>query len=185
MRAYRMLLLAALCPGAGAQVVNPDFNAGTAGWSFSLDAGGGGIVEWDAGTGDPSAGSARAGNVFVGAHVDGWRQCVAVSGSDYAFTAAVASALESGNHCRIRLDFIAAADCVDGTPIALEVVLENTRNDGTFETLVSGGPLPEGTRAAALFLSHVRSSAASAGDSFCNFDHVALTPDTVLAAPFE
>lgn len=185
MRTCLMLLLSALCAAADAQVLNPDFDTSTDGWSFSLDAGGGGILEWDSSTGDPAPGSARVGNVFVGAHVDSWRQCVPVSGSDYAFNAAVASALKSGNHCRVKLDFIAGPDCVNGTPIALEVVLDNTRNDGTFETLSAGGPLPDGSLAAALFLSHVRSAQAAAGSSFCNFDHIGLAPDGIFATGFE
>lgn len=185
MRACLMLLLSALCAAAAAQVVNPDFSAGTDGWSFSLDAGSGGILQWDAAAGDPAPGSARVGNVFLGERIDSWRQCVPVTGSDYAFTAAVASALKTGNKCRIRLDFIAAADCVNGTPVALEAVLDNTRNDGTFETRSAGGPLPDGTRAVAVFLSHVRSGTAAAGDSYCNFDHVEFAPDAVFSAQFD
>ena len=168
-----------------AQVVNPEFDSGTSGWTFHLDAGSGGVLDWDAATGDPAPGSVSAANAFPGAHVDGWRQCVAVSGADYAISARVASALQTGNACRITIDFIANQACVNGTPIVLEVKLANTRNDDAFETLASGGPLSDGIQAAALSLDHVRNAAAAAGDSSCHFDDVTLGPDTILHATFE
>lgn len=187
MRRQLLCLLAfGLAASAGhGQVVNPEFDAGASGWSFHLDAGGGGVLDWDATTGDPAPGSVSAANVFLGAHVDGWRQCVAVTGAAYAFSANVASALQAGNACRITIDFIANQACVDGTPIALETRLVNTRNDGVFETLAGAGPLPAGIKAAALSLDHVRSANAAAGASSCRFDHVQLGADTILQAAFE
>ena len=119
------------------------------------------------------------------ARVDGWKQCVPMNSSNFAFQTEVAAALQTGNSCRITLDFIALADCVDGTPIALEVVLSNTRNDGSFETLSAHGTLPAGILAAAVFLDHVRSDVAAPGDSYCHFDHVELGADTVFDAGFE
>jgi len=187
MRQHALLLLAfGMVANAGhSQVVNPDFDSGTNGWTFHLDAGGGGVLHWDAASGDPAPGSVSAFNAFPGAHVDGWRQCVAVAGANYAFAANVASALQAGNSCRVTIDFLAGPDCANGTPIALEVKLANTRNDGTFETVAGGGPLPDAVEAAALSLDHVRSAAADAGDSLCHFDHVSLGADTLFAAAFD
>jgi hypothetical protein len=179
------LLSIGLAASAAGQVVNSDFDDGTQGWSFRLAAAGGGVVDWDSGVGDPAPGSARAGNVFVEPAVDGWKQCVPVSGTDFAFTAAVASALQAGNSCRITIDFIALGDCVNGTPIVLEAVSSNTRNDGGFETISVGGPLPFGVEAAAVFLDHVRAKGALPGDSYCHFDHVQLGADTMFGAHFD
>ena len=167
------------------QVANSDFDTDAQGWSIRLDSGGGGFVDWDSTVGDPAPGSAHAGNVFPGAHVDGWKQCVPISGSDYALSAAVASAVRTGNSCRINVDFIANQDCVDGTAIALEVQLSNTQNNGAFELLGSGGALPEGILAAALSLDHVRVAGADAGSSDCHFDHVQLGADTIFVASFD
>jgi hypothetical protein len=175
----------AFATGASCQVANSDFDTGTQGWTFRLDAGGGGSVDWDAVTGDPTPGSAHAGNVFPGNHIDGWKQCVPISGPDFAISAAVASAVKTGNSCRVTIDFIANQDCVDGTPIALEVHLSNTQNNGAFEALGSGGALPEGIVKAALTLEHMRSAAADAGDSDCHFDHVQLGANTIFAAAFD
>jgi hypothetical protein len=179
------LILLALAADAAAQVANPDFDSDTHGWAFRLASAGGGIVDWDSTIGDPAPGSARAGNFFVEPAVDGWKQCVAVSGSDFAFTAAVASNLQAGNSCRITVDFIALGDCVNGTPIALETVLVNTRNDGTFETLGAAGALPADVQAAAIFLDHVRVAGAMPGDSYCRFDHIELGADTMFVAHFD
>ena len=186
----RMLKVMALClatfaPVAPGQVVNPDFDTNAQGWSFRLDAGGGGFVDWDPTTGYPTPGSGHAGNVFPGAHVDGWKQCVPINGSDYALSAAIASAVKTGNSCRINVDFIASQDCVDGTPIALEVQVSNTRNDGAFERVGSGGALPEGILAAALSLEHIRVAGADAGSSDCHFDHVQLSDDTIFVENFD
>jgi hypothetical protein len=172
----------AFAASASCQVANPDFDTGTQGWTFRLDSGSGGSVDWDVLTGDPTPGSARAGNVFLGNHIDGWKQCVPISGPDFAISAAVASAVKAGNSCRITIDFIANQDCIDGTPIALEVQLSNTQNNGAFEWLGSGGALPDGILKAALSLEHVRSAAADAGSSDCHFDHVQLGADTIFAA---
>jgi hypothetical protein len=180
-----LFIAAAFATAAAGQVANGDFDAGADHWGISLDAGAGGILDWDSTTGDPAPGSARAGNVFVGTQVDGWGQCVPFSGGDYAFSAAVASALQAGNSCRIRIDFIANADCIDATPIVLEVVQANARNDGTFETLAAGGTLPAGVLAAAVSLEHVRVKDAHAGSSFCHFDHVGLAADTIFIATLD
>jgi len=177
------LLLLATATGAGAQVANPDFDTDAAGWAFVL--GSGGIVDRDATLGDPGPGSLRAGNVFAGAHRDGWKQCVPFAASDFVVSVQAASALQSGNSCRIRVDFIAGADCVDGTPIALEGLAVNTRNDGTFERIVASGTLPDGIQAAAVFLEHVRGPDAAPGNSFCHFDHVELGAATIFATTFE
>ena len=178
-----LFIAMAFATNASCQVANPDFDAGTQGWTFRLDSGG--SVDWDAVTGDPMPGSAHAGNVFPGNHIDGWKQCVSISGPDFAISAAVASAVKTGNSCRIAIDFIANQDCVDGTPIALEVQLSNTQNNGAFEWLGSGGALPDGILKAALSLEHVRSAAAEAGSSDCHFDHVRLGADTIFAANFD
>jgi len=177
-----LFIAMAFAAGANAQVANPDFDTGTQGWSFRLDSGSGGSVDWDSVAGDPAPGSAHAGNVFPGNHIDGWKQCVPISGPDFAISAAVASAVKTGNSCRITVDFIANQDCVDGTPIALEVHLSNTQNNGAFEALGSGGSLPEGILKAALTLEHVRADSADAGNSDCHFDHVQLGADTIFAA---
>jgi len=60
----------------------------------------------------------------------------------------VASALKTGNHCRVQVDFVSATSCFSGAPIVLEILLPNSRNDGTFETLSAAGELPSGTHAA-------------------------------------
>ncbi len=187
MRRHAVLLLAfgAVVNAAHAQVVNPDFDSGTSGWTFHLDAGGGGVLDWDGTVGDPAPGSVSASNAFPGAHVDGWRQCVPIGSADYAFSARVASALQAGNSCRITIDFIATQACANGTPILLEATLANVRNDGTFETLAGGAPLPDGIQAAALSLDHVRSADAAAGASTCHFDHVSLGADTIFVAAFD
>lgn len=177
------VLLMVAATGVGAQVANPDFDTGTAGWAFVL--GSGGIVDWDAAVGDPALGSARAGNVFAGAHRDGWKQCVPFAASDFVVSARAASALQPGNSCRLRVDFIASADCVDGTPIVLEGVAVNSRNDGTFESIAASGSLPDGVQAAAVFLEHVRSADAEPGNSFCHFDHVELDAGTIFTTTFE
>jgi hypothetical protein len=187
----RVLIWAALlvaivfATGANCQVANPDFDDGTQGWGFRLDSGAGGSVDWDAVNGDPAPGSVHAGNVFPGNHVDGWKQCVPISGSDYAISVAIASALQGGNSCRVTVDFIANEACVDGTPITLEVQLSNTQNNGAFEAVASSGLLPDGILAAALSLDHVRTAAADAGSSDCHFDHVQLVADTIFAASFD
>jgi len=178
-----LLMVGATTAGAG--VLNPDFDSDAAHWAFILDIGSGGIDNWDAAVGDPAPGSARAGNVFAGAHRDGWKQCVPFGAADFAVSVRVASALQTGNSCRIRVDFIANPDCVDGTPIAVQSVTSNSRNDGTFETLMTDGALPDGIQAAAVFLEHVRSKDAAAGDSFCHFDHVAIEPATIFTATFD
>ena len=178
------VLMAAALP-AGAQVLNPDFDTDAAHWAFILDIGSGGIVNWDSAVGDPTPGSARAGNVFAGARRDGWKQCVSFTAADFALSVRVSSALQAANSCRVRVDFIANPDCVDGTPIAVESLTGNTLNDGTFETLSDGGALPDGIKAAALFLEHIRSKDAAAGDSFCHFDHVQVNAGTIFAAAFE
>jgi len=178
------LLLIVAVP-AGAQVLNPDFDTDAAHWAFILDIGGGGIVEWASAVGDPAPGSARAGNVFAGARRDGWKQCVPFAATDFAVSARVASSVLAGNACRLRVDFIAGPDCVDGAPIVLESVSANTRIDGGFETLAAGGVLPVGIQAAAVFLEHIRGANAPVGDSFCHFDHIAVTADTIFAAAFE
>ena len=183
MRTMLATLVLAAATSAGAQVANPDFDTGTSGWAFVL--GYGGIVDWDAAVGDPAAGSARAGNVFAGPHRDGWKQCVPFAATDFVVSARVASALRTGNRCRIRVDFIAIPDCVDGTPIVLESLIGNTRNDGTFESLTASGALPDGIQAAAVFLEHIRSPDAPAGDSFCHFDHVELKHGSIFAATFD
>ena len=185
MRRHALLLLAfgIVASVSDAQVVNPDFDAGTSGWTFHLDVGG--VLDWDDTVGDPAPGSVLASNVFPGAHVDGWRQCVPIASADYAFAASVASALQTGNSCRVTIDFIANQACTNGTPIALEVKLANARNDGTFETLSGGGLLPDGIQAAALSLDHVRSADAAAGDSTCHFDHVSLGADTIFLTSFD
>jgi len=183
-RLLAALLTLTSLPAVG-QVVNPDFTTDTNGWSPFLDAGGGGSVGWDGTIGYPLPGSALAGNVFPGAHVDGWRQCVPFSAGDFALSAAVASSLASGNSCRIKLDFIALPDCVNGTPVELEAIAVNTRNDGTFETVGSAGALPAGIQAVALSLEHVHDKDAIAGDSTCHFDHILLDADTVFADDFE
>jgi hypothetical protein len=175
----------AIAAGANGQVANPDFDTGTQGWSFRLDTGSGGSVDWDSTSGDPTPGSARAGNVFPGNHIDGWKQCVPISGPDFAISAAVAAAVKTGNSCRITIDFIATQDCTDGTPIALEVQLSNTQNNGAFEPLGTGGALPDGILKAALSLEHVRAAAADAGSSDCRFDHVRLGADAIFAADFD
>jgi len=179
------VVMAAAALPVGAQVVNADFDTDAAHWAFVLDAGSGGIVDWDSTSGDPAPGSARAGNVFAGARRDGWKQCVPFAAADFAIAVRVASALQSGNSCRIRVDFIANPDCVDGTPIVQENLIANTRNDGTFESLAAGGTLPDGIEAAAVFLEHIRSKDAAAGDSFCHFDHVEINAGTIFAAAFE
>jgi len=182
LRPAALFIAMAIAGSASAQVANPDFDSGTQGWSFRLDSGSGGSVDWDSVAGDPAPGSAHAGNVFPGNHIDGWKQCVPISGPDFAISVAVASAVKTGNSCRITVDFIANQDCVDGTPIALEVRLTNSQNNGAFESLGGGGALPEGILKAALSLEHVRSAAADAGDSDCHFDHVQLGADTIFAA---
>ena len=78
--------------------------------------------------------------------------------TDFAVSARVASSLQAGNACRLRVDFIANTDCVDGTPIVLESVSANVQNDGSFETLAAGDALPVGVQAAAVFLEHIRSA---------------------------
>lgn len=176
--------MAAALP-AGAQVANADFDTDAAHWAFVLDAGSGGIVGWDSTSGDPAPGSVRAGNVFAGARRDGWKQCVPFAAADFAIAVRVAAALQPGNSCRIRVDFIANPDCVDGTPIALESLIGNTLNDGSFESLTASGTLPDGIEAAAVFLEHIRSKDAAAGDSFCHFDHVEINAGTIFAAAFE
>jgi len=189
MRCRTLLLsftsIVAFASGAGAQVVNPEFSDGMQGWAFALAGGSGGIVDWDATLGDPAPGSARAGNVFAGARRDGWKQCVPFAATDFAVSARVASSVLAGNACRLRVDFIAGPDCVDGAPIVLESVSANTRIDGGFETLAAGGVLPVGIQAAAVFLEHIRGADAPVGDSFCHFDHIAVNADTIFAAAFE
>jgi hypothetical protein len=185
LKALALSLAVAFASGARGQVVNPDFDTGAQGWSILLDVGGGGSVGWASTLGYPAPGSAHAGNAFPGAHVDGWKQCVAIGGSDYAISAAVASALKAGDSCRIKVDFIANQDCVDGTPIALEVQLSNAQNNGAFELLGTGGALPDGVLAAALSLDHVRAAGADAGSSDCHFDHLQLGADTIFAANFD
>jgi hypothetical protein len=184
---FRLAMVAALLLArAGfAQVLNPDFDAGTEGWQFFFDHGAGGISNWDSVAGAPTPGSAKVGNIFIGARQDGWKQCVPVSGPSFNFDVAVASALQAGNQCQVRLDFVALAYCIDGTPIGIEYLLNNTRNDGTFETLTSAHALPPGTKAVAIFLTHVRNDGASPGDSYCHFDHVRLNPISVFASSFE
>jgi hypothetical protein len=184
MRITLALLMLAAATSADAQVVNPDFDTGMTGWAFVL--GYGGIVDWDAAAGDPAGGSALAGNIFAGPHRDGWKQCVPFAATDFTISARVASALQTGNRCRIRVDFIANPDCVDGTPIVLESLTGNTLSDGSFETVVAGGALPDGVQAAAVFLEHIRSHDAAAGDSFCHFDHIEVTGGgSIFAATFE
>lgn len=176
------------CAAAGAvqnQVSNPDFDSTTDSWLPSLADSGGGILGRDPAAGDPAPGSAIVDNVFVEPAIDAWRQCVPIGGPAYALGVNVASSLQAGNLCRVEVDFVEASDCHSGAQISLQILLPNTRNDGTFETLSSSGALPAGTLAAAIYLEHVRVAGAPAGDSICRFDHVDLDTDTVFEAPFE
>lgn len=185
-RLFASLLLPCIAFGAVQnQVVNPDFDSGTDSWLPSLAIEGGGILGWDPAAGDPASGSAKVDNVFVEPAVDAWRQCVPIGAPAYSLAVNVASSLQAGNHCRVQVDFVSASTCYAGAPIVLEVLLPNTRNDGTFESVTAGGALPDGTHAAAIYLEHVRVSGAPAGDSICRFDHVELSSDTVFQAPFE
>jgi len=183
LRGPALFIAMAFANGANCQVVNPDFDSGTEGWGFRLASGG--SVDWDSTVGYPAPGSAHAGNVLPGNRIDGWKQCVPISGPDYAISVAVASAVQAGNSCRIVVDFIANQDCVDGTPIALEVQLSNTRNDTTFELLGGGGALPDGILKAALSLEHLRTADADSGASDCHFDQVQLGADTIFSDGFD
>lgn len=180
-----LLLIAMPFAGADAQVANAEFADGMQDWAFRLDSGSGGVVDWSAATGDPAPGSAHASNVFPGNHIDGWRQCVALTGTDYILSANVASSVKTGNACRVVVRFIASPFCIDGTPIEATASVANTRNDGTFETLTASGSLPEGIQAAALSLEHLRLDVAAAGNSDCWFDHVELGSSTVFSDTFE
>jgi hypothetical protein len=65
------------------------------------------------------------------------------------------------------------------------VTVSNSRNDGTFEALDASGSLPDGIRAAAVSLEHLRTDSAAAGNSDCWFDHIELGTSTVFADTFE
>ena len=167
------------------QVTNPDFDSGTDAWLPSLAIGSGGVLSWDPLTGDPLAGSAKVDNVFVEPATDGWRQCVPISDLLYSVQVNVAAMVQAGNGCRVRLDFVKSASCFSGAVTALEIELTNSRNDGTFEMLGSGGKLQDGILAAGVFLEHVRVGGAATGDSSCWFDHVGIGSDTLFRATFE
>jgi len=182
---FSLLIPCAAYAAVQNQVVNPDFDSGTDSWLPSLAASGGGILSWDSATGNPAAGSAEVNNIFVEPAIDAWRQCVPIGAPAYSLSVNVASALKTGNHCRVQVDFVSATSCFSGAQIVHEILLPNSRNDGTFETLSAAGELPSGTHAAAVYLEHIRVDGAPAGDSVCRFDHVDLNNDTVFDTPFE
>ena len=134
-----ILALAAAAP-LPASVQNPDFDAGTGGWLFHVSQGG--QLDWDAVRGDPAPGSAHVGNVWTSARYDAWSQCVALSPGAYDIEAQVASSVQTGNACELRVVLVDQPDCNIDAHILVDQRIANTRNDGTFETLAASGVAP-------------------------------------------
>jgi hypothetical protein len=172
-------------PPPSAQVLNPDFDRATSPWQFFLDGGTGGSLDWSATRGDPALGSAHAGNVWHGARYDAWGQCVSVTPGSFQLDARVAALLQSGNSCEVRVAVVDQPDCNVNASVLLDVRVHNTHNDGNFEALSASGIAPAGSGAAAIFLAHVRTDAASIGASDCWFDHVGFAGDLVFAGSFD
>lgn len=166
-------------------VLNPDFDTGTADWKFVLDAGGGGLLQWDATTGSPVPGSARVANALGGDRRDSWSQCVLLPPGPYILRAVVASQVQAGNHCELRLVAVDHNDCSDGSVVVLDHAAANTHNDGMFEMVAFSAVAPPDAAAAVVYLSHVRVAAADLGASECRFDHVELLGDVIFDNAFE
>lgn len=166
-------------------VLNPDFGTGTSSWKFVLDAGGGGLLQWDATTGSPAPGSARAANAFGGDRRDSWSQCVLLPPGPFSLRAAIASQVQAGNRCELRIVVVDRDDCSDGSDIVLDHAVPNTHNDGMFETVAFDAVAPADSAAGVVFLSHVRVAAANLGASECRFDHVELLADAIFDDGFE
>lgn len=166
-------------------VLNPDFDAGMTDWKFVLDAGGGGLLQWDAMTGSPAPGSARVANAFGGDRRDSWSQCVLLSPGSVTLRAVVATQVQTGNRCELRLIAVDHNDCSDGSTIVLDHSVANTHNDGTFETISLNDVAPVNSAAAVIYLSHVRVAAASLGASECRFDHIELLGEAIFDDGFD
>jgi hypothetical protein len=177
-----LVALAAAAP-LPAQVQNPDFATDTNGWLFHVTQGG--QLDWDATRGDPAAGSAHVGNVWTSARYDAWSQCVALLPGAYDLEAQVASSVQTGNACELRVVVVDQPDCNIAANILVDQRVTTTRNDAVFETLAATGVAPPQAGAAAIYLGHRRADGAAPGDSDCWFDHVGFAGDLVFAGSFE
>jgi len=179
------LAAAAPVPPPADHVVNPDFDTGTDPWRFMIDRGAGGILDWDAAAGAPTAGSARVGNIYIGARYDAWEQCITLGEGPFSVQVAVASLLKAGNQCELRVVVVDRVDCSEGSGILVDLKATNTLNTGAFETIGVAGDAPANSGAVALFLAHKRAQNAAPGDSYCRYDHVQAVGNTVFANAFE
>lgn len=171
-------------PPPADHVLNPGFDTTTTPWRFFLDRGSGGQLDWDSVRGDPAPGSAHVGNLWYGERYDLWGQCVTLTPGAVQVLARVASQVQAGNACELRVSVVDLPNCNEGRVLA-QFFARNTRNDGTFEQLSAVGTAPATAAGAFIALGHVRDTFAPIGASDCWFDNVGFVGDVVFAGRFE
>lgn len=184
-RAVLAIVLIVYGACAAAQVVNPDFDTGREGWSFYLDAGAGGVVDWTGDDGFPEPGAALVANGFPSDRRDGLRQCLpAEPGQPLLLQVYARAQMPDGNRCSARLIFVDTAGCMAGAGIVSELHVWTGPSAG-WTLLDVGAIAPFATEAVVVDLSHERIAAAGTGSSICLFDHVRLGPDLLFDSGFE
>lgn len=168
-----------------ADIMNPDFDSSTSGWKFFMDAGAGGLFQWNDSVGSPTIGSAQVGNNYIGERRDSWGQCIALHSGTVTLNTQVKSVLKENNHCELKIVAVDKADCATGAGILAETQTVNSQTDNSFENMQVTLNVPAGAQSAVVFLSHLRSATAVAGASDCYFDHIELLGDALFYSGFE
>lgn len=185
------LLLVCACPAA-AQLVNPDFDAGSTGWSLYL--GTNATPTWDGSVGSPTPGSAVVSSPAAppGWQYPGFSQCFAAAPGDVLTASArVEASLRAGDACQVELFFFPCAACgCASADSGFDATVSAT--DG-WDTVSDSETAPAGTVSASVHLlmknvSPPTGRAEAAGDvaSTCRFDSARLyAGEVVLADDFE
>lgn len=185
------LLLVCACPAA-AQLVNPDFDAGSTGWSIYL--GTNAAPTWDGSVGSPTPGSAVVSSPAAPPswQYPGFSQCVAAAPGDVLTAAArVEASLRAGDACLVEIFFYPCAACgCASVDAGFDATVSVT--DG-WDTVSDSETATAGTVSASIHLlmqnlSPPTGGAEAAGDvaSTCRFDSVRLyAGEVVLADGFE
>jgi len=157
-------------------------------WRWYLDNGAGGQVQWDAAVGSPVAGSGQVGNLRGNIRADFWGQCLKVSPGPFILRAAVSPQLKPNASCELRIEINDRADCSTTPPGVTNVLTRTavaTTNNLGFETVQISANAPLDSASAWVLLVHRQTSAATAGHSYCHFDHVEWQGSVIFAGGFD
>jgi hypothetical protein len=156
-------------PAAAANLIpNPDFTAGTDGWTMSTT--GSGTATIDTTTGSPDAPSVRLVATPANTDVSVFSSCVEVDDSQNVDLLVNLR----GNAGAATLEIDTYSDAACATPLS-QIVSTPVQADGTWTTYtLDNVTLPNGSQSATVVLTATEGSDAMAGDA--NFDHVELGP---------